>query len=311
MSHGGFDIKYNWIDGAESLENYMPGGYHPIMIGDILHDRYCIVDKLGFGEYSTIWLARDTQMEHYVAVKVGIANLESDSLLHETKSLRALSTPLPSSASRQQYLGRDSIPCLLDEFKVHGPNGTHVCYTTIPARCNLSEVSFSRLFPLDVARALSGGLTLALVYTHSQGYVHGDIHLQNVLVKLPSSFDQLSIDRFYEKYGKPEAVTTTRRDGKPLSPNIPPKAVLPPYLGKKAGEFKLSDVRILLSDFGEAFAPASDFRCGEDCNTPLAFRSPEARFEPQVALSYPADIWSLATAIWEIIDMKAIFSTDG
>jgi hypothetical protein len=40
MSRGEFDIKYNWIDGAESLENYMPGGYHPIMIGDILHDRY-------------------------------------------------------------------------------------------------------------------------------------------------------------------------------------------------------------------------------------------------------------------------------
>ncbi|KAL2820156.1 pyridoxal phosphate-dependent transferase [Aspergillus cavernicola] len=43
---------YNWIDGAERLEKYEPGGYHPIMIGDTLHDRYAIVDKLGFGGYS-------------------------------------------------------------------------------------------------------------------------------------------------------------------------------------------------------------------------------------------------------------------
>jgi hypothetical protein len=184
LSRGEFDIKYNWIDGAESLEDYMPGGYHRIMIGDILHDRYRIVDKLGFGGYSTVWLARDTHLERFVAVKVSIATSESDSdsnsLLREIKSLRALSAPLPSSASIQQRLGHNSIPCLLDEFEVHGPNGTHVCYTTAPARCNLGEVSFSRLFNLEVARALVGGLTLALAYIHSQGYVHGGLSCDDV-----------------------------------------------------------------------------------------------------------------------------------
>jgi serine/threonine-protein kinase SRPK3 len=76
-------FKYNWIDGVESLEKYKPGGYHPIMIGDILHSRYRIVDKLGFGGYSTVWLARDACLERYVAVKVGVA----DSSLRETNIL--------------------------------------------------------------------------------------------------------------------------------------------------------------------------------------------------------------------------------
>ena len=159
--------KYNWIDGAESLEKYRPGGYHPVMIGDLLHDRYRIVDKLGYGGYSTVWLARDTHLERYVAVKVGIAN----SLPHETKVLRALS--VPTSVPSSVRAGLNSIPIPLDEFEVTGPNGTHPCYTTTPARCNLREVSFSRLFPLDVARALLGGLILAVAYMHSQGYVHG------------------------------------------------------------------------------------------------------------------------------------------
>ncbi|KAK2877292.1 hypothetical protein FQN49_001270 [Arthroderma sp. PD_2] len=299
MSHGKLDIKYKWVDGAESLEHYVPGGYHPIMIGDILHNRYQIVNKLGFGGYSTVWLARDTRLGRYVAVKVGIAS-ESGSLQQEIKSLRAISTPLLSSMSKQQHLGYNSVRFPLDEFEVQGPNGTHVCYTTTPARCNLHEVSFSRMFPLEVTRALAGGLTLALAYIHSQGYVHGGM----------SCFDQLSIEQLYEKYGQPETVPISRRGGEALSPNVPSKAVLPLYLGIAAEEFTLSDVQVLLSDFGEAFAPSSVIRRGEKCHTPLAFRPPEARFEPQAALSYPADIWSLATAIWEIIGMKALFSTD-
>ncbi|KAG5294127.1 protein kinase [Histoplasma capsulatum G186AR] len=150
------DVQYNWIDGAESLEKYNPGGYHPIMIGDMLHERYRIVGKLGFGGYSTVWLAQDTHLKSYVAVKVGIANWHP----HETKVLQALSAPRPLSLSA--HPGRHSIPLPLDEFELHGPNGTHPCYTMTPARCNLREVSFSRLFPLEVTRALSAGLALAL-----------------------------------------------------------------------------------------------------------------------------------------------------
>jgi hypothetical protein len=67
---------------------------------------------------------------------------------------------------------------------------------------------------------------------------------------------------------------------------------------------------VLLGDFAEAFSPAQETRLGQDCHTPPAFRAPEAKFEPQTPLSYPSDIWSLATTIWEIIGMKAIFSTE-
>ncbi|PWY88821.1 kinase-like protein [Aspergillus sclerotioniger CBS 115572] len=160
-----YSPKYYWIDGAEDLERYEPGGYHPIKINDVLHNRYHIVDKLGYGGYSTVWLARDTHLSRYVAVKVGIA----DSLPHETKALRALTAPGPSST----HPGFSSIPCPLDEFEVTGPNGTHPCYTVTPARRSLREASYSRLFPLDVARALSGGLVQAIAYIHSQGYIHG------------------------------------------------------------------------------------------------------------------------------------------
>ncbi|KAE8139481.1 kinase-like domain-containing protein [Aspergillus pseudotamarii] len=293
-------VEYNWIDGAESLEKYKPGGYHPVMIGDMLHGRYRIVDKLGFGGYSTVWLARDTRLEQYIAVKVCIA----DSKSREANILRALSPPSP-------HPGYSSIPLLLDEFELNGPNGNHFCYTMTPARCNLREVSFSHIFPLEVVRALAGRLTLAIAYMHSQGYVHGDIHLRNILVQLPSSFDHLSVEQLYEEYGEPETVPITQCNGKPLAPNIPEKAVLPLYLGKDAEAFSLPDAQVLLSDFGETFKPDLELRQGKDCHTPPAGRPPEAWFEPQTSsLSYSADIWSLAVAIWEILGMKAIFSSE-
>jgi hypothetical protein len=108
-------IEYNWIRGVETLEEYEPGGYHPIMVGDMLNGRYYIADKLGF-DYSTVWLAHDTYLKQYVALKV---NIES-SLPREAKVLRPLSTPLAPSSSG--HTGFDSTPSLLDKFDVQGPN---------------------------------------------------------------------------------------------------------------------------------------------------------------------------------------------
>jgi serine/threonine-protein kinase SRPK3 len=130
-----------------------------------------------------------------------------------------------------------------------------------------------------------------------------------VLVRLPSTFEELSVEEFREKFGEPEMVPIARVDEKPLILNVPARAAVPLYLGKTAQEFTLDDARgLILSDFGEAFSPATERRLGRDCNIPLAKRAPEAFFEPDEPLSYPSDIWSLGTAIWEILGMKFIFS---
>ena len=47
----GAQPKYKPIEDVENLERYRAGGYHPIVIGDLLHGRYRIVHKLGFGAY--------------------------------------------------------------------------------------------------------------------------------------------------------------------------------------------------------------------------------------------------------------------
>ena len=43
----------------ELTPGYDPKYYYPARIGDILHDQYRIITKVGFGCSSTVWLAED------------------------------------------------------------------------------------------------------------------------------------------------------------------------------------------------------------------------------------------------------------
>lgn len=46
----------------EGTEDYRRGGYHAVRIGDAFKNgRYVVQSKLGWGHFSTVWLAWDTQ----------------------------------------------------------------------------------------------------------------------------------------------------------------------------------------------------------------------------------------------------------
>uniref|UniRef100_A0A8R1IH93 non-specific serine/threonine protein kinase n=2 Tax=Caenorhabditis japonica TaxID=281687 RepID=A0A8R1IH93_CAEJA len=54
----------------EDPRDYKRGGYHPVNIGDVFNGRYHIIRKLGWGHFSTVWLAWDTQEKRFVAMKI-------------------------------------------------------------------------------------------------------------------------------------------------------------------------------------------------------------------------------------------------
>lgn len=193
------------------------------------------------------------------------------------------------------------IPFILDTFRIQGPNGTHACHVTRPEKMSLSDAkdgSYIRLFKLEVARALAAQLAIAVEYVHSRGFAHGDLHYGNVLIQLPPGFD-------YEEYTQPESEAITRFDGKELPPCVPSHAILPIWLGESSEKLRLSEAKILLSDFGEAFAPAKGTKF--ESHAPLVNRAPETRFESTKPLSFPSDIWSLACSIWDIVGQSPLF----
>ncbi|KAF2456258.1 protein kinase [Lineolata rhizophorae] len=274
----GYGVEYMPLEGVERLERYRPGGYHPIVIGDHLHGRYRIVHKLGFGTYSTTWLAKDQNNGSYVAIKIAVA----DSDLREADILRVLQDARPTC---EEASGKAAIPSVLDEFDLDGPNGKHRCLVTAPANVSLADAkdaSVSRLFQPSVARAIVAQLVQAIAFLHSQGIVHADLHLGNILLRLTESIDGLSPDQFYQKYQKPTL--------EPVQPS---------------DRLTLSEARILLTDFGESFMPFTTKRYYS--NTPDLLVPPELHFRTQEPLSFHTDIWALGCAIWSIVGQRPIF----
>jgi hypothetical protein len=61
----------------EGIECYGPGGYHPVCLGDTFNNRNKIHHKLGWGGFSTVWLAKDTRrVQVHGFLLLGIANAE-------------------------------------------------------------------------------------------------------------------------------------------------------------------------------------------------------------------------------------------
>ena len=50
-------------DTEEGSSKYHPGGFHPVYIDDVYDNRYKILNKIGYGVYSTVWLVKDLQQE--------------------------------------------------------------------------------------------------------------------------------------------------------------------------------------------------------------------------------------------------------
>ncbi|GMF69250.1 unnamed protein product [Aspergillus oryzae] len=302
-------VLYWPIEYVERMEYYEPGGYHPVKIVDCFHNHYRVIHKLGHGSYSTIWLARDEISNINVALKVCRAN----SSPREIDILAKLSNPKqPSDTGRaiiSSDMGRSIIPSILGKFNNQGPNGTHVCLVTGPARMSVSDAkkeSWISLFQLEVARAIAAQLVIAVQFIHSQGFVHGDLHRGNLFFLSSCEFTEISTETIYKEYGEPEFLPVNRLDGQKLPPaGVPEYGVVPIWLGEASENISLPESRILLSDSGEAFSPAQEKRL--ESHTPLLIRPPEARFEPTKSLTFSSDIWSLACTIWDIVAQKTLF----
>ncbi|OAA68577.1 Protein kinase-like domain protein [Niveomyces insectorum RCEF 264] len=298
---------YVHIDGVEQLQEYRPGGYHPVLVGNLFNDRYRIIDKLGYGTFSTTWLARDERRRTYVAVKIGMASTGAQ----EADVLTQLSRRGNQAQPSAQQIGHTSalIPSVLDRFIVDGPNGRHPCLVTALARCSLAdakEASGSRLFQLDVARSLAAQMALALAYVHSQGYIHGDLHLGNALLRLPKDIDA-SEEQFYEQFGRPQPESVRRMDRQPLPPGVPPFVYPSAWLGCASHALPLSEARMVLTDFGVAYRAKDEARVGY--HAPRDVRPPESRFAPTVPQSFASDIWTLGCAIWEILGQRPLLDS--
>ncbi|KAF8066651.1 kinase domain-containing protein [Lyophyllum atratum] len=287
-----YEPVYVWIDRAENLEQYEPGGYHPVHLGDEFQGRYCIVHKLGFGSYSTVWLARDLQANRFVALKFIIADASEEN--GETRILHHISTSNPS------HPGRRYVTKLLDSFEVRGPNGLHRCLVTEVAGPSIGQakhVNDNNHLPVPIARKVASQCVQGLAFLHSCGVVHGDFHYHNLLFTIPG-FHSWSIEDVYRHFGHPIRRPVKTVDGQALTPAAPHYVVITPD-SRPLDDLVLNEnCHIKITDFGEAFH-ISDRKKPTSLGTPISLAAPEIIFGD--VIGPPVDVWSLACTIYEVL----------
>ncbi|KAF9596707.1 hypothetical protein IFM89_012906 [Coptis chinensis] len=103
----------------EGTEDYKRGGYHIVKIGDTFKaGRYVVQKKLGWGHFSTVWLAYDTHNTRYVALKVQkSAKHYTEAAMDEISILKQIAEGDPDD--------KKNVVKLLDHFKHSGPHGQH------------------------------------------------------------------------------------------------------------------------------------------------------------------------------------------
>ncbi|KAG0650382.1 Dis1-suppressing kinase [Hyphodiscus hymeniophilus] len=292
--------------GVVETLNYRSGGFHPVHLRDkFKKDRYQVLHKLGHGGFATVWLARDTARNRYVALKILAAKVSRD--CPEVEILRRLKLG-------PEVQGKAYVMAMLDHFWIDGPNGHHLCVVSEVAGPSIKQFndcpgqsSGSRRLRAVIARKVALQVTEGLSYIHSTGTVHGgtyhDFTTANILLRL-ANMDEWSEEEIYERLGKPQIQNLHRSPSKEPNPCTPIYTINAISM-KEVDPQWLSDQTMII-DFGIAFLQEqSSIYIG----TPKSYCAPEFMFHSPRSVS--SDIWALGCTIFEIRTGCQLFAYKG
>ncbi|KAM0542287.1 hypothetical protein ACHAPJ_012852 [Fusarium lateritium] len=290
---------------CEWIEDYRPGGYHPVSLGDVFNDgQFKVLRKLGDGAYSTVWLARDLGNLRYVALKILVSDITSPS--YELQILHHLSEVAPQD-------GTQHITQLLAEFEHDGPNGTHKCLVFEPMGPSVNSMveelpqfkprkwGMKIRYPPQMAKNILKQSLQGLAFLHENGVAHGDFQPGNMLFTLKN------ID------AQDESVLRQEEDAAIGSISPPVERLdgkqdkwAPPYLcvAQPLSAFTdtAQDFKVKLSDMGGAYFLDNPIKKPV---VPMGLRAPELILNGEVDESL--DIWSFGCLVFELITGQPLF----
>ena len=185
----------------EGIEDYKEGGYHPVFVGECLIGRYVVLQKLGWGHFSTVWLCKDLKFDTYVAIKIQkSASHYLEAAFDEVEILQKAVKHSETKewfedlnkldGGRKKNYSRDDCYTvqLLNAFIYQGPYGKHFCMVFEILGVNLLEIIKRYKYkgiPIHLCRKMARQMLVGLHYLHKHcGIIHTDLKPENVMLCL-------------------------------------------------------------------------------------------------------------------------------
>uniref|UniRef100_H2YVG0 non-specific serine/threonine protein kinase n=1 Tax=Ciona savignyi TaxID=51511 RepID=H2YVG0_CIOSA len=189
-------------DEQEDPSDYCKGGYHPVKIGDLFNNYVThVVRKLGWGHFSTVWLCWDMRNKRFVAMKVvKSAPHYTETALDEIKLLKSVRDSDPKDQNREKCVQ------LLDDFKIHGMNGTHVCMVFEVLGHHLLKWIIKSNYqgmPIPCVKSIIKQVLQRLDYLHTKCNIIHDIKPENILLCVDEPIIAADAQQWQQLGGKP------------------------------------------------------------------------------------------------------------
>jgi tRNA A-37 threonylcarbamoyl transferase component Bud32 len=163
------DRKTGGIVGIPGIDRTRRGT--ELAVDRVLDQRYRILEPIGAGGSSQVYLAQDTALGREVAVKVLDPQAAADSALRKlfVKEARALA-----------QLSHPNIVGVFDVGEVDGL--PFIVMEYVPGSSLKQRIERTGALPLGDAVRLADGIAAGLAFAHSRGIIHADLKPSNILL---------------------------------------------------------------------------------------------------------------------------------